>query len=164
MSTDRTRIKDQQKGEYKTTADISDSAGAVEDMHKRFGSKDRPYAANDAAAFTQRLVTVKRKSRAKAINIDSFATITGNATNYEVFTFSAIHPNGAAGPTLGSWNTHTSAQSTITGNVTASVTVATNSDATLEVGAKVIVAMAPQGTGWNVAYPGVSFTIDLEEV
>ena len=66
--------------------------------------------------------------------------------------------------TLGSWNTHTSAQSTITANVTASVTIATNADSILAAGTKVHVAMAPQGTGWNVAYPGVSFTVDLEEI
>jgi hypothetical protein len=164
MPTDRAKIKEQEKGVYKTTAGISDSAGAVEDTHKRTFCKDRPYAANDAAAFVQKLATVKRASRVKAINIESIAAITGNATNYEVFTFTSQYANGTALATLGSWNTHTGAQSTIAANVTSSVTVATNTDADLPAGAKVICSMAPQGTGWNVAYPGVSFVVDVEEV
>lgn len=162
--TDRKKIKDQQTGTYLTASGISDAKGAVADMHKRAFCQTRAYAANDAAAFTQRLATAVRKSRIKAINIDSIAAITGNATNYEVFTFSSRLANGDAGVTLGSWNTHTGAQSTISANTTASVTVVTNADSILVAGAKVLVSMAPQGTGWNVAYPGVSFTVDLEEI
>ncbi len=162
--TDRKKIKDFQKGQYKTIASISDPSGEVENVHKRAFVVTRAYAANDAAAFTMEVATAKRKSRVKAIEIHSLATMTGNATNYQVFTFSSMLSNGTAGVTIGSWNTHTSAQNTITGNATASVTVVANADAELAAGTKVLCAMAPQGTGVNVAYPGVSFVVDLEEI
>lgn len=162
--TDRKKIKDQQKGEFLTAAGISDAKGEVENMHKRSFFTNRAYAANDTAAFTQQLATSVRKTRVKAIKIDSIAAITGNATNYQLFTFSSRLSNGDAGVTLGTWNTNTSAQSTIAANVTASVTVVTNADSILAAGTKVYVAMAPTAAGWNVAYPGVSFTVDLEEI
>lgn len=162
--TDRKKIKDQQIGTFVTAAGISSASNEVTEIHSRNFTAGRSYAANDAAAFTQPLVHVKRKSRVRKIQITSLADITGNATNYELFTFSTRLPNGDAGVTLGTWNTHTGAQSTITGNVSANVTVVTNADAILTAETKIRVAMAPQGTGWNVAYPGVSFSVDLEEI
>jgi hypothetical protein len=162
--TDRDKLKDQQKGTLRTAAGVSDPAEAVNAAHRRTFHVNRSYAANDAATFTQQLASTVRKARCKAIKIDTIAAITGNATNYELFTFFSQLSNGTAGVTLGTWNTHTSAQNTIAANVTGSVTVVTNADAELTAGTKVLVTMAPQGTGWNVAYPGVSFTVDLEEI
>lgn len=162
--TDRKKIKDQQKGYFVTAAGIASSSNEVTSMHSRSLTVNRTYAANDAAAFTQRLSRVKRKSRLSSLVIDSIAEITGNATNYEVFTFSTRLPNGDAGVTLGTYNTHTGAGSTITANVPKSVTIVTNTDAEIAANSQILVAMAPQGTGWNVAYTGVTFTLDLEEI
>jgi hypothetical protein len=162
--TDRKRIKDFQKGQFLTIAEISNSAGETENLHKRTYSVGRPYAANDSAAFSQQIVHTLRKVRVKAIKIDAMATVTGNAANYELFTFATQYPNGTAGKTLGTWNTAPAAQNTITANVTGSVTVVTNSDADIPADMKILVTMAPQGTGMNAAYPGTSFTVDLEEI
>lgn len=162
--TDRKKIKDQQKGTFLTAAGITSPSDEVEKMHRRTFFHQRPYAANDAATFTAVIARPIRKTRVKAIKIDSIAGITGNATNYELFTFATQYPNGTAGVTLGTWNTHTSAQNTIAANVTGSVTVVTNADAEIPADMKILVTMAPQGTGWNVAYPGTAFTVDLEEV
>jgi hypothetical protein len=162
--TDRKKIKDQQAGEFRTAAGIVDPTGETNAMHRRTFSRGRPYAANDAAAFTDFAAHPMRKTRAKAIKIDAITAITGNATNYQVFTFSTQYPNGTAGVTLGSWNTHTSAQNTITANVTASVNVVSNSDADIPADMKIVCAMAPQGTGMNVPQAGLLFTYDLEEI
>lgn len=163
--TDRKKVKDQQEGTFLSAAGISSAKTAVQDMHSRGGTAiARVYAANDAATFTQLLVNPPRKSRLKAVKINAVTAITGNATNYEVFTLSTQYANGTAIATVGSWNTHTGAQSTIAANVTASVTVSTNSDAEIPAGGKLFVVMAPQGTGWNVSTSGTSFTVDLEEI
>ncbi len=162
--TDRKKIKDQQEGVYASAKDISDAQDAVADMHKRTFHERRPYAANDAATFTVQLAKVKRKSRVKAIDIDAITVITGNATNYELFTFFTKLANGSAGVTLGTWNTHTGAQSTITANVSSAVTIATNADSILAAGTKVLCTMAPQGDGWNVSVNGTSFSVDVEEI
>lgn len=163
--TDRKKIKDQQKGYFVTAAGITSASNEVTEMHSRtVGPVLRAYAANDAATFTQVIATPQRKSRCRAIKIHAITAITGNATNYELFTFSSQYANGTALATLGTYNTHTGAQSTIAANVAGSVTVVTNSDAEIPAGGKVHVIMAPQGTGWNVSTVGTSFTVDLEEI
>ncbi len=162
--TDRKKLKDQIESELVTTAGISSAKTAVQDVHKRTFHTTRPYAANNAAAFTMVLAVTQRKARLRAVKINSLADITGNATNYQKFTVSSQYANGVAGATLGTWNTHTGAQSTITGNVAVTVSTSTNADSVLAAGDKVLIAMAATGDGWNVAYPGVSFIVDLEEV
>lgn len=162
--TDRKKIKDQEKGVYSSTAGIADAPGAVEDTHKRAFRVGVPYAANNAAAWTGLPVaTLPRKVKIKTAKIYATTVITGNATNYELFTVATRLANGDAGVTLGTWNTHTGAQSTITANVPASITVVTNSDAEILAGSTVLVSMAPQGTGWNVDQ-FTAFTFDFEEI
>jgi hypothetical protein len=100
----------------------------------------------------------------RAVKINAITAITGNATNYEKFTFSSQYANGTAKATLGSWNTHTGAQSTIAANTSGTVAIATNADAEIPAGGKLVVIMAPQGDGWNVSVAGTSFSADLEEV
>ncbi len=163
--TDRKKIKDQEVGTYVTAAGITSASNEVAKIHSRtFGPTHRPYAANDAATFTLLLANTQRKARVKAVKINSVVAITGNATNYQKFTFSTQHDNGTAIATLGSWNTHTGAQSTIAANTTATVTVATNSDAEVPALGKVFVIMAPTGDGWNATQASLSFTVDLEEI
>jgi hypothetical protein len=165
MPTDRKKIKDQQEGTYVTAAGISDAQGAVEDMHSRtVGPIHRPYLANDAATFTQLVAAPQRAVRARAVKINSIVGITGNATNYQKFTFSTQYANGTAKATLGSWNTHTGAQSTIAANTSGTVTIATNADAEIPAGGKLVVIMAPTGDGWNCSQSSTSFTADLEEI
>jgi hypothetical protein len=162
--TDRKKIKDQQKGVYTSTAGIATPFESVDELHRSEHRCGVPYAANNAAAWTGfPVVTVKRKRKLKSISIYATTAITGNATNYELFTFATRLANGDAGVTLGTWNTHTSAQSTITANVAQNVTVVTNTDAEIAAGSTILVSMAPQGTGWNVDQL-TAFTVDLEAI
>src|SRR5574338_825430 len=156
--TDRDKVKDFQEGQAVSIAGISNAQSAISDMHSRQYSTSRPYAANDTAAWTKTLASLQRKSRCKAFKIDSTATIANDSTDYVKFTLSWQYANGDAGKTLGSWNTHTSAQGAITANVTASVTVVTNSDAEVPAGAKLRLAQAIGGAGKNVTVSDTAFT------
>lgn len=160
--TDRKKIKDQQKGVFSSAAGIVAPADEVDAMHRDEFVAYPPYAANNAAAWTGLpLVTFRRKRKPVAGRIYATTVITGNATNYQLFTLSTRLANGDAGVTLGTYNTHTSAQSTVTANVAATFTV--NSDAEIAAGSTVLLSMAPQGTGWNVDQL-TCFTFDFEEI
>ena len=162
--TDRKKIKDQQKGVYVTTAGIATVDESVNDLHKRTYSTRPPYAANDAATWVGLpICTHPRKCKARSFRITPTTVITGNATNYQLFTLAWRHANGDAGATLGTWNTHTGAQSTIAANAGVSMTLVTNSDAEIAANAHVKLTMAPQGTGWNVDQL-TEFTFDVEEI
>jgi len=162
--TDRKKIKDQQKGVYVTTAGIATVDESVNDLHKRTYTARPPYAANNAATWVGLpIATPPRKTRIRSFRITPTTAITGNATNYQLFTLATRHANGDAGVTLGTWNTHASAQSTIAANAGVAMTVVTNSDAEIAANAHIKLTMAPQGDGWNVDQL-TEFTLDLEEI
>ncbi len=163
MSTDREKIKDQEKGTYVTANGITAASNEVTEIHSRTFTTSRPYAANNTAAWTKTLAHTVRKVKVRACKIDTTANIAANDTDYVKFTLTAQYPNGSSIATLGAWNTAASAQGAITENVTASITI-NAAVAVVPADAKFRIAQAIGGAGQNVTTTDTCFTLDVEEI
>lgn len=165
MATDRQIIKDREAGQAATYGLANANSNFTETVaiHSRshHGLKATSEIANANAAEAP-LFTIRRKSLAKNISGCVGATATQNTTDYLVFTISKRTAGGAA-VTVATYNTHNSAQGTITAWSPFSFSITTNVDnATLNVGDTVTYSVTKVANG--VVANVTSISLDAEEI
>lgn len=166
--TDRTRIKNQQKGEYLTAAGMVDGNGAVNAMHTRqrdFQKRGTENAATNVAEVVC-VADVARKSKLRKASIAVTTNITGDNTNYAIIKF--FKRTSGTSTLIASWNTHGGAQSSLTTNVSGHCDNTTNglvvnSDAEIAAGSQITYSIGKLGSGQLVDI-GTCFSFDLEEI
>lgn len=165
MATDREIIKTRQAGQATTYGLANANSARLEtiEIHSRshHGLKDTSEIANSNAAEAP-LFTIDRKSLVKTVKGCVGATATQNTTDYLVFTIAKRTAGGAA-VTVATYNTHNSAQGTITAWAPFSFSVTTNvTNATLNDGDTVTYAVTKVANG--VVCNVTSISIDVEEI
>ncbi len=166
--TDRSRIKQQQEGQFLTAGGMTDGKLAVRHLHSRGLQGATKTGTENAAtnvAQTPALGYQFRKVKVRGIGITTFSNIATNNTSYNVFKF---YKTVAGTSTLiGSWNTHGGAQGAITLGTPAVIAVGTglitNSDAEIAVGASIDYVITKVSAG-QLVDPGMLFDFDLEEI
>ena len=164
--TDRKKIKDQQKGEFVTTAGIADADAAVVAMHSRYLSYARTGSENAATNVAEVPMGINhRLSRLRGAYLTADAAVANDGTDYNkvyVFAFPAAGGALGAGTLVASWNTHTSAQSAITANAKHSMSLVTAAAASIA--ADSVFTMKIGKTGAGKAMTNIAITLDLEEI
>ena len=163
MTTDRTKIKDQQKGEYLSTAGIVDSAGEVEKLHTRSFSVAVHALENAATNVTERPVgIIKRLSKIKAISIVPPAAVANDATDYVKVYVYKYTSAGATQTLLGSWNSATAAQGAMTAYAKHSLSLVTAAVASVSADSTITFHVGKFGAGKVLG--NCSVTGDHEEI
>jgi len=165
MATDRQIVKDRQAGVVAAypLANANSSQVVTVDINSRthHGLKATSELANSNAAEAP-LFTIRRKSLVKTFSGCVGATATQNTTDYLVFTIAKRTAGGAA-VTVATYNTHNSAQGTITAWAPFAFSVTTNVDnATLAVGDTVTYSVTKVANG--VVCNVTSLSMDAEEI
>jgi hypothetical protein len=161
MATDRDIIKTQQIGMAQTAPDIVTPKAAVRAIHTR--SRDFPKVGTENAATNVAetcMFTVRRASKPAGVYFTGGGSVAGNATDYAYLTVEKMTAGVASG-IVASYNTHTSAQSSITGNVAASFSL--NADCAIAVGDTLTYKIRKVSATGALITIGC-FTVDLEEV
>ncbi len=161
MATDREMLKLQQVGAATTLPLASTAQAVVAAAHTR--TRDFPKVGTENAATNVAetcMFTVRRASRPVGVYFTGGGGVAGNATDYAFLTVEKMTAN-VAGGIVASYNTHTSAQSTITGNVAASFSL--NADCTLAVGDTLTYKIRKVSATGALITIGC-FTVDLEEI
>ena len=161
MATDRDILKTAQIGAASTLPDISAPKTAVRAMHTRsyiFPKVGTENAATNVAETC--MFTVRRASKPVGVYFTGGGTVAGNATDYAYLTVEKMTAGVAAG-IVASYNTHTSAQSSITGNVAASFSL--NANCSIAVGDTLTYKIRKVSATGALITIG-SFTVDLEEI
>ncbi len=161
MATDRAILKLQHEGVLTTAGLASTAKAAVAAAHTRsyvFPKVGTENAATNVAETC--MFTVRRAGKPAGVYFTGGGSIAGNATDYALLTVEKMTAGVAAG-IVASYNTHTSAQSSITGNVAASF--ALNTDATIAVGDTLTYKIRKVSATGALVTIG-SFTVDLEEI
>lgn len=162
MATNRSILKAQQIGALVTT-DVTDAQAAIASAHTRYYNFTKVGTENAATNVAETpMFTVRHAAKTSSIYWLSKTTATGNATDYAVITVSK-GTAGAATVPVASWNTHTSAQGTITGNVPAALVVVSNADASLSTNDALFYTIRKvSATGVDVGLGTI--TVGIEEV
>lgn len=164
--TDRKKIKDQQEGEYKTTAGISSAHDAVVSMHSRYLNMSRTGSENAATNVAEVPGgIVHRLSRLRGAYLSADAAVANDSTDYDtVYLYKFASTGGAlgAGTLLASWNTHTSAQGAITANAKHSMSLV--SAAAASIAADSVITYKVGKTAAGKVLTNFSITLDLEEI
>lgn len=161
--TDRSKIKDQEKGTYLTASGISDAAGEVEKIHCRPLTAVVHALENAATNVTERPVgVVKRLSKVKAINVVSPAAVANDATDYVKVYVYKYTSAGATQTLLGSWNTATAAQGAMTAYANHSLSLVAAATASVAAGSTLTFHVGKFGAGKVLG--NCSVTVDLEEI
>lgn len=158
MATDRDILKLQQKGALVTT-DVTDAGAAIRDAHSRQVVWPKAGTENADTNVAETLMfSVVRASKPTCRYVGN-TTSAANATHYTLLTVIKRTAGVYAG-IVASWNTHTSAQGAITGNVP--FLLVANATQTLAVGDTLHYKKLTVANGANIGVG--SFTIDLEEI
>lgn len=167
MATDRQYMKLQQAGALQTTG-ATNAIGEVGKAHSRPYPMVKAGTENAATNVAQTFLCVlNRKSQFGlgsngTVKFITGSTVTKDTSNYAVTKVFKLDSAGANSTLVASWNTHNSAQGTITANVPASLSVVANADATVDAGSSLYYTIDKIGTGVQIAV-GV-FLVDPEEV
>lgn len=166
MATDRSIIKDVLAGIFRTastTTAIVDPKGAVADQNKRCYQAHRKGSENaDTNIAETPFAVVKRASKVRSISAQVLSTVAGNATNYLVISVWQRTNSGATAALIGSWNTHTSAQSGLTAFANHQLSLGT-SNLAVAAGAVLTFSVGKVASG-QTAIAEIALTADLEEV
>jgi hypothetical protein len=164
MATDRDICKGRETG-VRATYGLANANGAyleTIEIHSRshhFQKLTSEIANANAAEFPG--FTVDRKSKLKTFKGVVGTGITQNTTDYVIVTIAKRTAGGAA-TTIATYNTHNSAQGTITAWSPFSFSVVANSDSTLADGDAVTCTVTKVANG--AALNSVAFSADVEEV
>lgn len=163
MATDREILKLQQLGAFVTADQVVAPAAGISAAHSRTRDFTKVGTENAATNVAETLMfRVARKAKPAAIHWTSKSSVAGNATDYLLLTVSK-GTAGAASVPIASWNTHTSAQSSITGNVPAALVVVSNTDAIIAAGDILLYTIRKvSATGADIGLGTIS--VDLEEI
>ena len=167
MASDRELRKRQEAGALTSATDSgsgpSDARGEIKNIHTR--ARNRAISSSENAATNiaeSPLFTYFVNSKVREIAITVNANVANDTTDYDVITFRVRDANGANGQTVGSWNTHTSAQGALTRLIPAYVTVRTNADAEVDDGEQLTFDVIKVGAG-KVINPGWTIDVWAEE-
>ncbi len=161
MATDREILKLQQVGTVTTAGLAGTAKAAVAAAHTRY--RDIPKVGTENAATNVAetvLFTVRHAGKPAYVGFTGGGSVAGNATDYAFLTVEKMTAGVAAG-IVASYNTHTSAQSSITGNVAA--TFSLNTDATVAIGDTLTYKIRKVSATGALITVG-TFTIGLEEI
>lgn len=167
MATDRSIIKAQQAGEFRTAATTSaivDPIGEVAKIHTRSLTFQRIGTENAATNIAETVFgVVNRKSLVKTLKLQTIGAVANDATDYDKFYVYKRTSAGATQTLLGSWNTATAAQGATVALAAQSMTLtSTTADLTVTAGSVLTVHVGKFGAG--KALTEFSITADLEEV
>lgn len=163
MATDRAILKAAQAGAIASSAAV-DAVREVANTHTRYLSWVKEGTENAATAVTERpgVARINRTSLANSLYFTAKSNSVQDTSNYATIFVYKRDSAGADQITLGSWNTHNSAQGTITKFTPAKFSnLVTNSQATLAIGANISYEIVKAGTG--VVIDIGTFTFDVEE-
>ena len=158
--TDRELVKLAQTGQAQSYGLAAAPKTAVQALHTRSHHCFKTGTENAETNVAETVMfTVNRKGLPLVTKYVTNSGVAGNATDYVLITV-AKRTAGVAGGTVATWNTHTSAQSTITAMVP--ITLVANADQTIAAG-DVLTYTCRKVAAGKLLDPGV-FTVDIEEV
>lgn len=163
-ATDRARLKQLHRGQFVTNNSATDPLGEVAEFHKRQRDVVKLGTENAATNMAETpCFHVNRKSILRRVNGLPAATVTGNASNYAVVNvYKRLGSNGGSQTLLASWNSHTSAQSTMTINLSNNFSLAAAANTVIAAGSVVTYEVLKFGTGVAIN-ADTKLTFDLEE-
>lgn len=161
--TDRQLRKYQEAGQLQGATNVSNAVVEVQRIHRRsrdFTKVGTENATTNVASTC--MFTVRRKAQVSEVHYLTQTNVAGNATDYVFVTITKKNADGTNATTIASYNTHTSAQSTITDSIPAAFSIVGNSDSVLLAGDSLYYTVTKQGAGKTLAIGTI--TVDLEEV
>ena len=162
MATDREILKDAQTGQANSLPLASAAKDAVAAAHTRQYNWPKTGTENgDTNVAEIAMFVVNRKGKVKTVKYLTGTTASHNATHYTYFTVSK-RTAAAAAVVVASYNTHTSAQGTITGNTTASFSVVDGDNSAITAGDTLHYQLLKVANGVTIGVGGIS--VDIEEV
>jgi hypothetical protein len=162
-TTDRHKIKQYQRGTYRTISGITDPTGEVKKIHTRMLNIVRTGAENAATNVAE--VSggiVQRVSKLNALKFSSTAAVANDATNYNVLYVYKYTSAGASKTLLGSWNTATGAQGATVAFATNTITPVAAAAASIAAGSVITYHVGKFNAGQALA--NFAITLDLEEI
>ena len=161
--TDRKKIKDQQAGEFVTTAGIVDAAGEVTKIHSRLLNWARSGSENAATNIAEAPGgCIKRLSKIKSITVVPLESVSNDTTNYDKIYVYKYNSTGGSKTLIGSWNTHTSAQSAMTAFAKHTLSLVSSACASVAADSPITYHVGKSGSGQALTM--FSVTVDGEEI
>lgn len=144
--TDRTKIKDQQKGYFKTAAGISTPAAEVDKLH------EETFVFSNVAGspLAEVGIQMRKKCRVKAISAMPAANLATAAANYVTGTVAQRDGAGGSATAIGAFTTNSSGGAALVAFVSTPVTI-TAAAAEIAAGAVLTYALVDNATTTEVA-------------
>jgi hypothetical protein len=162
MATDRAIIKEREAGQAESYGLASTGKAGIAAVHTRQYNHMKTGTENgDTNVAEVVMFVVNRKGKVGSVKYLTGTTAAANATHYTYFTVQK-RTAGAAAVVVASYNTHTSAQGAITGNVTASLSIVAGANSELAAGDTLHYQKLTVANGVIIG-PG-TISVDIEEI
>jgi hypothetical protein len=162
MATDRALLKSAQAGQLNSIATANNAIAEIGRVHTRqFNHMKTGTENGDTNVAGVVMFVCNRPGKVKSVKYLTGATAAFNATHYTYFTVQK-RTAAAAAVVIASYNTHTSAQATITGNTVATFSLVDGANSEVLAGDTLEYQLLKVANGVTIGVGTIS--VDIEEV